>query len=56
MIFSGKTKYNKTQKVVAEVADWQDVGVEKSTPLSLSNCDRTARNVSNFEDGRPIVL
>ena len=31
---SGRTK----------VADWQDVGVEKSTRLSLSNWERPARN------------
>ena len=32
------------------------MGVEKSTPLSLSNSDRAARNPSTFEDGPPIVV
>ena len=33
-----------------KVADWQDVGVEKFTRLSLSNWDSTARFSSHVQD------
>ena len=32
------------------VTDRQHVGAYKSTPLSVSNCERAARNRYNFED------
>ena len=38
-----------------KVADWQHVGSEKSTPLSPSNGDHTARNSSHVKDSPPIV-
>ena len=43
--FRKKTTENKTKKSGrSKIADWQHVGAEKSTPWSLSNCNRTARN------------
>ena len=50
MIFVVQKQRTNAKSGRTKVADWQDVGVDKSTQWSLSNWERSGRNLSYFED------
>ena len=50
MIFCRKKQRTNANICRTKVAGWQDVGVEKFTPLLVSKWESTTKNRSNFED------